>query len=887
MGDFKNTNLYQTTLASQRRDQFEVPRERLRNALENFRQRASLLAGEIHVDVRNLTVHDITHIDALWETADIIAGERIGLTPTEAFVLGGAFLVHDLGMGLAAYPGGLAELQSRREWNDLIVASLRTELGRDPDSNEIANPPPEVIDQVKFWMLRALHAEQAEHLAHISWNDPTTRQQFHLIEDPELRSSFAPLIGRIAHSHWWATDDLPQHFPPKRTGTPVSFPNEWAIDTLKLALLLRLADAAHLDGRRAPAFLRALRRPKGVSELHWLFQSKLYQIQREADKLVYTSQPFARSESQAWWLCYDTLKMVDAELRRADDLNSELHRDRFAARGVRGIEDPRRLVELLTTSGWLPVDAQVRVGHVADLVRKLGGQELYGDDRSVPLRELVQNAADAIRARRALEGLNDEWGDVRLRAGGDEYGLWLEIEDNGVGMSAAVLTGAFLDFGASFWSTHEAVIQFPGLLSSGFRSTGHYGIGFFSVFMWTDRVRVTTRQYDEAVRETRVLEFERGLDSRPLLRPAEPAEWIKDGGTRIRVWPRDVDDINSDWIQLQSDFSTLEKFSGPYSVAKRICLAMDVNVIVDNTSEEEYIVRAFDWLKMSGKELLERTAMRRYGAAIEDNLAGSNVRPLFHQGKVVGRATICPGQNGAVVVGGFRSRTQVSIAGVLVGESIRASRDEARVIVSDDELARWATEQAGLILSLDLPPQVKAKCGRLIAALGGCADNFPVARVGGVWLQFQELVEWSRNQESVIIMDESDAEKALGRLGATRLRSNVLIEPEAGDGLLVKDAFRIFRSGYDSRLAEKSKSRRPAVQAIATAWRPTTIVVWSGESFVDDYEEVLMDVEEVRREETEDGKEQKVVLGYRFHFDGKSPMRGNADELGPVDPRLK
>jgi hypothetical protein len=101
------------------------------------------------LDMRDLTVHHVTLINALWETLEIVAGQSITLTPTKAFVLGGAFLVHDLGMGLAAYPDGLADLQINRQWTDLLIASLRTQLGQDPDPREIADSPLEVIDEVK------------------------------------------------------------------------------------------------------------------------------------------------------------------------------------------------------------------------------------------------------------------------------------------------------------------------------------------------------------------------------------------------------------------------------------------------------------------------------------------------------------------------------------------------------------------------------------------------------------------------------------------------------------------------------------------------------------------------------------------------------------------
>jgi hypothetical protein len=72
--------------------------------------------------------------------------------------------------------------------------------------------------------------------------------------------------------------------------------------------------------------------------------------------------------------------------------------------------------------GWTPLDARVRVSSVVRLVESLGGRELYGETPHVPLRELIQNASDAVRARRVVERRADDWGDivVRLRTGDRE-----------------------------------------------------------------------------------------------------------------------------------------------------------------------------------------------------------------------------------------------------------------------------------------------------------------------------------------------------------------------------------------------------------------------------------------------------------------------------------
>ena len=543
MGDFTHTKLWQITLAPQGHDDSEaITRERLRTTYLRFRGRVELLAGEIARDLPDYTIHDVTHLDALWELADLITGSDFPLTPAEAFVLGGAFLIHDLGMGLAAYPNGIEDLNKEPLWNDVVTSLLKEKLGRLPSKDELINPDSEIQKQATDQVLRNLHARHAERLALTEWHDREEDTQYHLIEDPEFQKLYGPIIGKIAHSHWWSVDKLRQEFQTK-LGAPAGFPSEWVVDPLKLACILRVADASHLDALRAPGFLRALRKPTGDSKKHWIFQEKLNQPMLEADRLVYTSgSPFSIEDASSWWLCFDALRSADRELREVDALLADADRPRLAARGVAGVEEPERLIKFIATKDWLPIDTRIKVSNVASLIRNLGGEQLYGNDKTVPLRELIQNALDAVRARRLIEGRPIDWGEVIVRQGKDSDEYWIEVEDNGVGMSADVLKGPFLDFGISFWDSELMCEEFPGLSAKGFQSTGKYGIGFFSVFMWGKHVRVTTRRYDAAQRETYVLEFSSGVDSRPLLRKAQDEEVLRDGGTRVRVWLKELPD---------------------------------------------------------------------------------------------------------------------------------------------------------------------------------------------------------------------------------------------------------------------------------------------------------------------------------------------------------
>jgi len=290
------------------------------------------------------------------------------------------------------------------------------------------------------------------------------------------------------------------------------------VDRVKLACLLRVADALHLDSRRAPRFLGAITNPSGVSALRWSFQERLARPHIELDAVVFTTgQPFGREDAEAWWLAYDTLNFVDRELRDVDLLLQGRGREVLKARRAKGAGSPEILARSVQTKGWRPVDARLQVSDVPRIVENLGGSKLYGNDSTIALRELIQNAADAVQARRKFQKRAADWGviTVGLLSEGDK--VWLVVEDNGIGMSEHVLTGPLLDFGTSFWRSPQAMEEFPGLMAAGMHAIGRFGIGFFSVFMLGPVVRVYSRRCNQGQDTGRLLEFRGGTSARPIL----------------------------------------------------------------------------------------------------------------------------------------------------------------------------------------------------------------------------------------------------------------------------------------------------------------------------------------------------------------------------------
>ncbi|MFA0709098.1 hypothetical protein AB4653_25665, partial [Vibrio sp. 10N.222.48.A3] len=193
----------------------------------------------------------------------------------------------------------------------------------------------------------------------------------------------------------------------------------------------------HLDDRRAPTFTSALRTINEESAIHWKFQSKLAQPTLVSRKIQYTSKsPFTIEEASAWNLCFDTIQMVDLELRNASDIQERLSIQRFEAQGVVGSGSPGALAQHIQVKDWTPIPLNLQVSDVPSLALTLGGTDLY-DFPLTPIREMIQNSADAIEARAVLDEDFDV-GDGKIVIKLMEVegkGHVLEITDNGVGMS--------------------------------------------------------------------------------------------------------------------------------------------------------------------------------------------------------------------------------------------------------------------------------------------------------------------------------------------------------------------------------------------------------------------------------------------------------------------
>jgi hypothetical protein len=683
------------------------PRPTARNpsaSLLSFRSRTAQLVGEIGGLLPELTVHDITHLDALWRVADEIAGPDYPVNPAEAFVLGGSFLLHDAAHVIAAYEDGLVSIKGSSEWKDLVAHRFD---GVEP------NPGSPQERSALFQILRHLHAKQARQLPRISWKVPSTGERVGLLEHFDLRSYYGDLIGEIAESHHWPAHRVVETFERRHVGAPAFLtPATWSVDALKVAFLLRTADAAHIDSQRAPWFLFALRNPDGISQLHWKFQAKMGQPKRtdRGELRLSSGSPFRSHEQQAWWLAYETACMIDRELRHAHALMRDAGRQPISCSSVEHATGPEAFATSVQTAEWEPIDVAPKIGDIGKVIRSLGGTALYGDQPSLALRELIQNAADAVRALRTLGAIeqHEGWIEVSVVREGDV--TWLLVTDTGVGMSRHVLTEVLLDFGNSLWSSNSLLAELPGLASKGFKAVGRFGIGFFSVFMLGPRVVVTTHRFRRASADKSdqwLLEFVTGLDGRPTLRRPDPSEELARSGTRVSVA---LDD------RTLAKLLTTERFHHPLEgvivrmtsqppdealeeqlattlapLAASLCPTLDIEVRIRiDRADPVVVVRPDDWKTLAPEALLARLYAHR------KNFAHHRLAELREtSGNLVGRV----GYNSeyfahAVTTHrGLQSGTVPGIVGVVEGyNNMDLARKESPPVASASAWTQWADQ---------------------------------------------------------------------------------------------------------------------------------------------------------------------------------------------------
>ncbi len=289
-------------------------------------------------------------------------------------------------------------------------------------------------------------------------------------------------------------------------------PGNKLVNLRYLACLLRVADVLEFDPERTPDVVRERRSVRTESLLYWYKDHSIdFAVDAMEHTMVFTARtPNARIHKAV----IETADQVDYEL----DLCSTIARNGSLLRGFKiGSADyytwpwpPKLLRDIKPISNTFEyIDGLFRpdAKRIIDL---LSGTRLY-DTPLAAIRELLQNAFDAVREQLAYDGLaagnglEDIEGEARARFhrvsisfAHDDGAHWLVCQDSGVGMTRDVIEKYLLVSGAKPRPELRELRRRTSEVGLKYFRSGEFGIGVLSYFMIADKLVIETRPSSDA-----------------------------------------------------------------------------------------------------------------------------------------------------------------------------------------------------------------------------------------------------------------------------------------------------------------------------------------------------------------------------------------------------
>ncbi|MEX0887105.1 MAG: hypothetical protein WD009_11770 [Phycisphaeraceae bacterium] len=457
----------------------------------------------------DFTLHDAEHAERVaGRMAEIIGPDLLPqLSSLDLTHLLLSAYLHDIGMTPAQ-----AKVQNHHRYlltgtKSLLTDEERRDFQRWLDETADGVVPPlsqhapnqEVLAQAQ--RLTTLYCRAK----HNDWSEEWIRQNA-----PDTNShpypAFLHDLIRLCKSHHLSERELlGEEFAPRHAGQPSE-----VVHLRYLACVLRVADVLDIDPERTPGILLAHRDVHPASRIFWHKDLEI-SLALDDDRYVLNARPKSALIHKA---VNETIDQINAELATCKRLADSTHFDRLPGR-----QDPLPHKWRLATAvhhdvrplddAYEYIEGSFRP-NTERLLELLSGERLYGSSL-VAVRELLQNAFDAVREQAAYERLADPRPtdpktaervaashrvDIRLIQ--TDGAWWLRCKDDGVGMHKGIITDHLLISGQP---KHYKVRELERKCrAAGFNlgRTGRFGIGVLSYFMLADRVEIRTRRSQEA-----------------------------------------------------------------------------------------------------------------------------------------------------------------------------------------------------------------------------------------------------------------------------------------------------------------------------------------------------------------------------------------------------
>jgi len=473
------------------------------------------------------TNHGSNHLNGVLEISDklVSPAARQIFSAEDVAVLTFSILLHDLALHLSE--GGFASLvkagnndwsvrweeflNEARHWDDRTLVALFGEDDSRAPRSLVKNPFDhydnlnEADRKLIGEFIRRNHPQLARYFAEVGF--PGVNGEH--IKFDAFEKERRKLAGIVAWSHGTSLRNAIEVLRREQFGE-IEFDR---VHPVFLMGLLRISDFLELGPDRAPRIaFRYTDLKSPISRREWTTNQAFRKVSwsnPDSESITIPARPediVSFLELQKW------LNAIQAELDTTwavfgETFGSNPHFSKLGltVRRVRSniLDD---LEEFRRSSSFAPRRAALDVA--GPQILKLFIEPLYGNHPEVGIRELIQNAVDAVRERKAWEtkeGLlkpSDE-NDVEVWLDDpDENGVaTLVVSDRGIGMTEDTVVNYFLTVGASFrrsiaWKMQfesEAAADHSTKIKSKILRSGRFGIGVLSGFLLGDEITVCTR----------------------------------------------------------------------------------------------------------------------------------------------------------------------------------------------------------------------------------------------------------------------------------------------------------------------------------------------------------------------------------------------------------
>ena len=210
-----------------------------------------------------------------------------------------------------------------------------------------------------------------------------------------------------------------------------------------------------------------------------------------------------------------------------------------------------------TKKGGISVETE----HIFPIIKRW----LYSE-KDIFVRELVSNAADAITKQRRLESLGEapeSSRDLMISVVVDKALSTLTVKDNGIGMTADELERYICNIALS--GAVDFIQKYENTENNTSGIIGHFGLGFYSAFMVSDKVEIYTKSYTGS--------------------PA--VHWTCNDSGEYETELCDKDDIGTEIVMhINADECEFLEYSNLKEILQKYCAFMPEKIYLENAEKE-------------------------------------------------------------------------------------------------------------------------------------------------------------------------------------------------------------------------------------------------------------------------------------------------------------